>query len=205
MEWGGERERSGVQSLPTAWLPISLQYGTYLSSASHSHEHLALRFVKKIEKKTALKMRLNQYWSNLWSLVQSELLMSNHSPPLSMHRPPTDNHSDPRQKYFMTLNKAQHIREEQNGTSLFESSQLSPSHTESPIALWMCHPESVIFICPYTLEIITGTHLLCLFMHFCWSKATAESNKGCLIAALEKLMVLLRTFLCHVNIGKTQV
>jgi len=31
-----ERERGSVQSLLTAWLHISLQHGTYLSSASHS-------------------------------------------------------------------------------------------------------------------------------------------------------------------------
>jgi len=44
-----ERERGSVQSLLTAWLHISLQHGTYLSSASHSLEHLTLWFVKKKE------------------------------------------------------------------------------------------------------------------------------------------------------------
>lgn len=204
MEWGGERERSGVQSLPTAWLPISLQHGTYLSSASHSHEHLTLRFVKK-KKKTALKMRLNQYWPNQGSLVHSELLMSNHSPPFFMHCPPTDNHSDPRHKCFMALNTAQHIRQEQNGTTSSSLPAVSFTHRE---------PYSIVDVsalkASYSFALIPWrssqeAHLLCLFMHFCWSKATAESNKGCLIAALEKLMLLLRTFLCHANIGKTQV
>lgn len=104
LRWWSEavRERSSVQSLLTAWLPISLQHGTYLSSASHSLEHLTLRFVKKEKKKrkkTAIKLKLNQYWTNQWSRVQTAPLMSNHSPPLSMHCPPTDNHSAHQHKY----------------------------------------------------------------------------------------------------------
>lgn len=46
-----ERERRGIQSLPTVWLPISLQHGTYLSTASHAHEHLTLRRGKKAQRK----------------------------------------------------------------------------------------------------------------------------------------------------------
>lgn len=153
--WEGEWERSDVQSLPTAWLHISLQHGTYLSSASHAHEHLTLWFVK--EKNKQQKIEAQSMLAHQGSCVQSIPHTSTHSPPFSMHCPPTDNHSAPRHKYFMTLNKAQHIREEQNGTSPSERSQLSPSCTESPIALWMCQSESLILICPSTLEIIMGS------------------------------------------------
>ncbi len=162
MEWGGEkeRERSGVQSLPTAWIPISLQHGTYLSSASHAHEHLTLRFVKD---KKQQKIEAQSMLAHQGGRVQSIPHTSTHSPPFSMHCPPTDNHSAPRHKYFMTLNKAQHIREEQNGTSPSEHSQLSPNthrepysivnvsawkpHTHLPFYLGDHHGEPICCVC----------------------------------------------------------
>lgn len=191
MEWGGERERSGVQSLPTAWLPISLQHGTYLSFASHSHERLTLRFVKKNCTKSEAQSILAQPRkpSTVWTPYVQPFTTTLHA--LSSYR--------------QSFNTAQHIREEQNSTSSSSLPAVSITHRK---------PYSIVDVsalkASYSFALIPWrssqeAHLLCLFMHFCWSKATAESNKGCLIAALEKLMLLLRTFLCHANIGKTQV
>lgn len=79
--WEGEWERSGVQSLPTAWLHISLQHGTYLSSVSHAHEHLTLWFVK--EKKNSRKLKPNQCWPTKEAVYSPYLIR----PPIHLHSP----------------------------------------------------------------------------------------------------------------------
>lgn len=42
----------------------------------------------------------------------------------------------------------------------------SPSPAESAVASWTCLPESIAFICPHTLEIITGSPLIVFVYSF---------------------------------------
>lgn len=123
------------------------------------------------------------------SPVQCVPHMSTHSPPLSMHCPPTDNHSAPRHKYFMMLNKAQHIREEQNSTSPSEHSQLSPSRTESPI-----YCECVVLICPSTLEIITGSPFVVFVYAFLLIKSYSRIQQRLFNCSSWKIDAILKDF-----------
>lgn len=97
-------------------------------------------------------------------------------------------------QYSMTLNTAQHMREEQNGTSPFERSQQSPSHTESPIALWKCQSESIIFICPYTLEIITGGPFVVFVYAFLLIKSYGRIQQRLLNCSSWKMYAALKDF-----------
>lgn len=102
--------------------------------------------------------------------------------------------SPAQKRYAMTLNTAQHIREEQNGTSPFERSQLSPSHTESPVALWMCQSESIIFISSYTLEIITGGPFVVFVYAFLLIKSYGRIQQRLLNCSSWKIDAALKDF-----------